>query len=257
MDKLVTFAESVRLWLETNIGLGAAFAVNVLLVFGFVYLFRKLLPNQWIWLVKRIPYLDFDETPIRAFLDKALQSLPGTVFAAIMGAVSSGGSIKMAALGALAGPLATIAHHILEAIPWIPYLGRLGSRAKQRFTPPPAGAVALFMAAGACFCLSALSACGIFGKNGPVYPAVAKCLPPAQEAEDVVKDILLSGLDGYKEALDNAALKYGPSTVLCIVTNLVSEWGQPGSPARESKRAQAAKLRGDEFLAAHPAKVEQ
>ncbi len=207
--------------------------------------------------MKRIPYLDFDETPIRAFLDKALQSLPGTVFAAIMGAISSGGSIKVAALGALAGPLATIAHHILEAIPWVPYLGRLGSRAKQRFTPPPAGAVALFIAAGACFCVSALSACGIFGKNGPLYPSVVKCLPPLQEAEDVVKNILLSGLDGYKQALDDAALKYGPSTVLCIVDSLVSEWGAPGSPASESKRAQAAKLRGSEFLAEHPAKVAQ
>jgi len=257
MDKLVEYAESIRLWLENNIGLGAAFAVNVLIVFLFVYAFRKLCPNAWIWLVKRIPYIDFDETPIRAILDKALQSLPGTVFAAVMGAISSGGNVKVAALGALAGPLATLAHHILEAIPWIPYRGRLGASAKQRFTPPPTDALLLFIAASCCFCLSAISACGFFGKNGPVYPAVVKCLPPAQEVEKVVADILLSGGANYKEALDNAALTYGPSTVLCIVTNLVSEWGAPGSPARESKRAQAARLRGNEFLAEHPAKVEQ
>jgi hypothetical protein len=257
MDKLVAFAESVRTWLETNIGLGAAFAVLCVLVFLFVYAFRKLAPNAWIWLVKRVPYIDFDETPVRAFLDKTLQALPGTVFAAVLGALSTGGNVKAAALAALAGPLMAVAHHILEAIPWIPYLGRLGSRAKQRFTPPPASAILLFIGAGACFMISGVTACNLFGSNGPLYPSVVKCLPPTQEAEDVVKDILLSGLDGYKQALDNAALKYGPSTVLCIVNSLVSEWGGPGSPARESKRAQAAKLRGSEFLAEHPAKVEQ
>jgi hypothetical protein len=255
MENIVSLAESVRAWLEGNIGLGAAFAVNILIVFLFVYSFRKLAPNAWIWMVKRVPYIDFDETPVRAFLDKTLQTLPGTVFAAVMGAISSGGSIKVAALGALAGPLATIAHHILEAIPWIPYLGRLGSSAKRRFTSPPAVFV-FFVGVGA-FSMNSITACNLFGKSGPIYPAVVKCLPPTQEAQDVVTDILLSGLDGYKEALDNAAMKYGPSTVLCIVNSLVSEWGSTGSPARESKRAQAGKLRGSEFLAEHPAKVEQ
>lgn len=257
MNQIAAFAESSRNWLETNIGLGAAFAVLCLLVFLFVYAFRKLAPNAWIWLVKRVPYIDFDETPIRAFLDKTLQALPGTLFAAVLGALSSGGSVKAAALSALAGPLMALAHHILGAIPWIPYLGRLGVRAKKRFTPLPPGTALLFVGASACFLFSGVAACSLFGTSGPLYPSVVKCLPPTQEAEDVVKDILLSGLDGYKDALDQAALKYGPSTVLCIVNSLVSEWNAPGSPARESRRAQAAKLRGSEFLSDHPAKVDQ
>lgn len=257
MDRITHFFEACRLWLENDIGTGSAFAVLCILVFAFVYLFRKFLPNQWIWLVKRVPYLSFDETPLLAFLDKALQTIPGAVFAAIMGALSTGGNVKAAALAALAAPLATIGHHILAAIPWIPYLGRLGSAAKRRFTPPPTGTILAFIAAVGFLSLSAVSACGFFGANGPLYPAAVKCLPPAAEAEDVVKNVLLAGLDGWKSALDQAALKYGPSTVLCIVNNLVSDWGAPGSPTRESARAQAGKLRGDEFLKDHPAKVEQ
>jgi len=116
--------------------------------------------------------------------------------------------------------------------------------------------IGIGVGASICFLIASLSACSLFKTNEPLYPSVVKCLPPTQEAEDVVKGILLSGLDGYKQALDDAALKYGPGVVLCIVNSLVSEWGNPGSPARESKRAQAAKLRGSEFLAEHPAKVE-
>jgi hypothetical protein len=250
MDKLVKFAESARLWLEGNIGLGAAFAVNILIVFLFVYAFRKLCPNGWIWLVKRIPYIDFDETPIRAFLDKALQTLPGTIFAAVMGAVSSGGSIKVAALGALAGPLASAAHHILEAIPWIPYRGRLGSAAKQRFTPPPMPVI-IFSLFG-----FGLLGCSLFGSQGVVWPAVAKCAPEPADAFDVVKDALLSG-SGYKTVLEDAAKKYGPSTVLCLVDRLVAEWGNPTSSAYASPDAQAARLRGEAFLKETGSKVEQ
>jgi hypothetical protein len=250
MDKVVAFAESVRLWLETNIGLGAAFAALCLLVFLFVYAFRKLFPNAWIWLVKRVPYLSFEEEPVLAFLDKVVQTIPGTVFAAILGAMSTGGSIKAAALASLAGPLTAIGHHVLQAVPWIPYLGKLGSSARRRFTPPPMSALIFSL------CGFGLLGCSLFGSQGVVWPEVAKCAPEPADAFDVVKDALLSGND-YKAVLEDAAKKYGPSTVLCLVDRLVAEWGTPGSAAHASPNAQAARLRGEAFLKETGSKVEQ
>lgn len=136
MDKITHALTFARLWLETNIGDGAAFGVFCIGVFFTIYLFRKLFPNAWIWLVKRIPYIDFETTPILALLDKTVQALPATLFGLVMATLSSGGSVKVALLGALAGPINVIAHHILQAIPWIPYQGKLGKKAKRRFTPP-------------------------------------------------------------------------------------------------------------------------
>lgn len=122
--------------MEANIGDGAAFGVFVIGVFFTIYFFRKLFPNAWIWLVKRIPYIDFETTPLLAIMDKVVQALPATLFGLVMATLSSGGSVKVALLGALAGPINVIAHHVLQAIPWIPYQGKLGKSAKRRFTPP-------------------------------------------------------------------------------------------------------------------------
>ncbi len=137
MEKGIAFLGVIKLWIEANFGLGSAIAVLYLSVFLFIYAFRKLFPNAWIWLVKRIPYIDFETEPVLAFLDKTLQALPGTVMAAFLSWASTGGSFKAAMFGALAGPLLAIGHHILQAIPWIPYVGKLGSKAKRRFTPSP------------------------------------------------------------------------------------------------------------------------
>lgn len=248
MDKLIAFLSASRLWLENNIGLGAAFAVLCLVVFLAVWGFRKLFPNAWVWLVKRVPSLGFDETPVLEFLDKTVQALPGTVLAAVLGALSTGGSVKAAALAALAGPLMAIAHHILQAIPWIPYLGKLGKGFKFSKTTGASGLLILLGCA-----IGATSACAFLGKGGPVYPVAVKCLPPEQVAVDLVKSILLAGLSDWKQQLDDAALKYGPSAVMCIVNSLTSEWSHSNPTARTS----AARARGDEFLAEHPAKVEQ
>lgn len=136
----VKFMETVRIWLDANLGAGASFAVLCLAVFLFVYAFRKLFPNAWIWLVKRVPYIDFQMDPLLALLDKVVQTIPGGVFAALTAWLSTGADFTakgfwMAFLGSLASPLMAIAHHILAAIPWIPYIGRLGRKAKRRFTP--------------------------------------------------------------------------------------------------------------------------
>lgn len=136
MDKGIAFLGVIKLWLEANLGLGSAFAVLCLAVFLFVYAFRKLLPNVWIWLVKRIPYIDFETEPVLAFLDKTLQTLPGAVFGAFLTWASTGGSLKAAMFGAISGPLMAVGHHILKSIPWIPYMGKLGQDANQRFTRP-------------------------------------------------------------------------------------------------------------------------
>jgi cobalamin synthase len=136
----VKFLETVRIWLDTNVGAGAAFAALCVAVFLFVYAFRKLAPNAWIWLVKRVPYIDFQMDPLLALLDKVVQTIPGGVFAGLTAWLSTGADLTLkgfwvALLGSLASPLMAIAHHILAAIPWIPYLGKLGRKAKRRFTP--------------------------------------------------------------------------------------------------------------------------
>ncbi len=138
---MIKLLETVRLWLDANLGAGGAFAVLCVLVFLFVYAFRKLFPNAWIWLVKRVPYIDFQMDPLLAVLDKVVQTIPGAVFAGVTAWLSTGADLTakgfwMAFLGSLASPLMAIAHHILAAIPWIPYLGKLGKKAKRRFTPP-------------------------------------------------------------------------------------------------------------------------
>jgi hypothetical protein len=139
---MIQLLESVRIWLEGNVGIGAAFSALVLLVFVFVFAFRKLFPNAWIWMVKRVPYIDFQMDPLLALLDKVVQTIPGALLGAVTTWMSTGADmtlngLKLALLGSLAGPLAALAHHILKAIPWIPYLGRLGAKAKRRFTPDP------------------------------------------------------------------------------------------------------------------------
>lgn len=137
---MIKLLESVHLWLDANVGPGGAFAVLCVAVFLFVYAFRKLAPNAWIWLVKRVPYIDFQMDPLLALMDKVVQTIPGGIFAGVTAWLSTGANLTAkgfwaAFLGSLASPLMAIAHHILAAIPWIPYLGRLGQKAKRRFTP--------------------------------------------------------------------------------------------------------------------------
>jgi len=94
----------------------APLAGLVLTVFGAVYLARKFFPNLWELFATACPGLaKLDSGPALALAFKSWQALPGLVFGAALMALSTGGSVKAAITGALAGPIASLTHELLKA----------------------------------------------------------------------------------------------------------------------------------------------
>ncbi len=109
--------------LVSYIGMPAVVGLISAISFLFVYLVRKRFGSQWEYLASYIPALNFNLTPGYTILSKFAQALPATLFAAGIGAVTSGGALVPTLLAALAGPLAVLGHELLKVIPWIPYRG--------------------------------------------------------------------------------------------------------------------------------------
>lgn len=127
----MNFLQSIRVWLELNLGAGSAFGVLSIVVFLVVFGLRKAFPRQWEALVSWMPSLAFDEKPVMAILvgaaRLAIQTIPGAVIGAVLGAFSTGGDPKAAALAALATGVAAAMHHAFKALPFIPYTGKVGA----------------------------------------------------------------------------------------------------------------------------------
>lgn len=110
-------------YLVVKIGLPAVIGLISLVSFAFVYLVRKYFGKEWDAVDKYIPALNFSMTPGLSLVSKFAQALPATLFAAGLGAITSGGSLVPTLLAAIAGPLAALGHEMLKSFPFIPYKG--------------------------------------------------------------------------------------------------------------------------------------
>ena len=97
-----------------------------IIAFVAVYAIRKKFGPQWERLAAYIPALNFDLTPGATILSKVVQSLPGILIAAVLGAITSGGSVVPTLLAALGGALAAAGHEFAKWLPLIPYRGETG-----------------------------------------------------------------------------------------------------------------------------------
>jgi hypothetical protein len=64
--------------------------------------------------------------PPGGVVEQVLQALPGAAASAVLGALGAGTDPWSAAKGAVAGLCAPLLHHLLKAIPQVPYRGALG-----------------------------------------------------------------------------------------------------------------------------------
>lgn len=108
-------------------------------------------------------------------------------------------------------------------------------------------------------CVMLAAACVPHGKVN--WPGLIDCAPETSDLVGLVSRILIA--DGPadqasisergKQAMEDAARKYGPNTVACVVRRVVSDWQAPGAAQEPVRMAAAA--RGDNFLesvGAHP-----
>lgn len=126
LEKITALLLPARTWLDTTGGAGTAFGVLTVFIFLTMYALRKWAPTAKLWerVANVIPALDFDMTPGLAFLRKTWQGLFPTLVSAIVGALASGGSVKVAAIAALAGPITVFGHEFAKWLPFLPYTGQ-------------------------------------------------------------------------------------------------------------------------------------
>lgn len=219
-------------WLTDNLGAGGPTGLLALVIFFAVYAARKLAPGLWTVVLKWVPSLGFDETPVLELLHKLVQSLPALVLSAVVSAIGSGGDVKKAVLLALAGPLAAIFHEVLKVLP-VPYVGALGAR---KVPPMPTFMLAFMLVVPVgLFC----SACGLFAPGKPLAP-VAECAPTAEGLLAEVAKVLLSG--DYEAELARQALMEGQTTVDCAVQEYLRQLKSgkvSASPERTTAREHA------------------
>lgn len=209
-------------------------------VFFLVLSWRKFFPASWNWLEMRIPLIDrIQSDAIWTFVWKAVQSIPGAAFGAVMAALASGGDVKKTLLGALAGPVASIGHEVLKA-----YKGKT-SKPGNRSLPPPPLAAAIIGAALGLAAAFALPGCSLFGPGGSVWPAVENCAPSPQSLIQRVTVILLAGGD-YKAALLELAKTETKEAIVCAVQAATAELRSKVSASPASAEAVG---RGNAFLA--------
>ena len=103
-----------------------------LAVFGIIYAIRKFLPSLWLQFSAFVPAID--ESRIRGALRKIWQALPGVAMGAVIPTLASGGDVKLALYGAVAGAFAPFIHEIAAALPFVPYKGEIG---KPKPKDPP------------------------------------------------------------------------------------------------------------------------
>jgi hypothetical protein len=120
------------------------------------YVIRKLVPKLWelpaALALREAAFLRFpDLRPALSFLWSVWQGLPSVLLGALVGAWQLGTDPAAAWKGAIAGALAPALHHLLKALPFIPYRGELGSTSRL---PPPSGGFVLVLALGLPACSS-------------------------------------------------------------------------------------------------------
>lgn len=98
------------------------YSVVTCAVFAIIYGWRKLSPKSWLWLESRLPgALALGQGEELAH--NIMLSLPSVVIGAALAALTSGGSLVPAVLGAVAGACAPLLHHVRKALPFDPYRG--------------------------------------------------------------------------------------------------------------------------------------
>lgn len=250
----MNFLAIARAWLA-HIDPAAPAAALIVFIFVVIYSIRRWKPTWWLWVEKTIPYVDeFDYTTIGNIVWSSWQALPAMILGAVTSAIADGVSLKGALIGAALGALTAFIHKVAAG-----YKGKLGGPEKpDRLFPsdPPTprvtGGLAILFVAGLCF---HTTACGVFGSHGSLWPATAKCAPSRGKVVSDVAEKLFEGGD-TKAELETLAESYGASTVVCVVNELVANWGAPGK-AGASPEIAAAKLRGEAFLSNVGTKVEQ
>ncbi len=137
-EKITAAFLAARLWLDTAGGAGTAFGVLIAAVFLLMYGFRKWPFTARIWerVASVIPALNFDMTPGLVILSKVWQGFFPTITATVFGALASGGSVKVALLASLAGPLTVLGHEFAKWLPVIPYRGAISAKAVKAKPAP-------------------------------------------------------------------------------------------------------------------------
>jgi hypothetical protein len=84
-------------------------------VFLLIYCVRRFAPKVWHAFEGHLAFLNaIQSDALWSFAWKATQAIPGTLAGAAIAAVASGGDLKKALLGALAGPVASIGHEVFK-----------------------------------------------------------------------------------------------------------------------------------------------
>lgn len=110
-----------------------------------VYLLRRYVPLLWelpaALSLREIAFAKLpDLKPALSALWTVWQGLPSILLGALVGAWQLGSDPGAAWKGAAAGALAPALHHLLKALPFIPYRGELGAKSKL---PPASGSFVL------------------------------------------------------------------------------------------------------------------
>lgn len=126
MQALITAG---RLWLESNIHPVAPGAVLALIVWAALWLVRKYAPNAWESVAKLGP------TDRRASV--VFQALPAVLMQGAIAAYVAGGDVWEATKLAAWAFLAPLWHHLLKALPIVPYVGGSFPAASTAIPQPP------------------------------------------------------------------------------------------------------------------------
>lgn len=114
---VATLLHAAQASLET-VHPAAPWAVLTTAVWLAVYVVRRYLPDVW----TRLETLG----PANAPASTVFQALPSVLAGALAGVALTGGDYREAWKGAAAGALAPLVHHVLKALPVVPYRGAKG-----------------------------------------------------------------------------------------------------------------------------------
>jgi hypothetical protein len=110
------------------------YSVLTVAAYGLIYAWRKLSPASWLWLESRLPWAaELDAGEVLA--KNIALSLPSIVIGAALAALTSGGGVLPAVLGAVAGAFAPLLHHVRKALPFDPYRGAVADPVRLPKSP--------------------------------------------------------------------------------------------------------------------------
>ncbi len=125
--------------------------VLALAIFLVQYGVRRWCPSLWLWAFRWIP----EDLP--AVFRNAIQSAPSLFMGLALPSLASGGDLRHAFWGTLAGTAAPVAHHLLKAVPFLRYRGQLGKYIIKPPTIPPV--LPLLLLVGALLTVPHVTAC--------------------------------------------------------------------------------------------------